>query len=98
MKSLIQPHVRAPESARAHDLRAHATSKAWFARVPVNEVIRAAAWKTPSSFVAHYLTDTVSAEGSFAKSVLTRRPGLFQQRPDSSRRGQPDVRRSETHA
>ena len=73
IRSLILPHVQTSEPVRAHDVRAHATSKAWFAGVPLEEVIRAAAWKTPSSFVSHYLTNTVSAEGSFARTVLTRK-------------------------
>ena len=36
--------------------------------------MKAAAWKTPSSFVSCYLTDTISAEGAFARSGL-RIPG-----------------------
>ncbi|KAJ8019670.1 hypothetical protein HOLleu_41344 [Holothuria leucospilota] len=77
IRSLIIPHVRSSESVRAHDVRAHATSKAWFAGVPLEEIIKAAAWKTPSSFVSHYLTDTVSAEGAFTRAVLTRRHPAF---------------------
>lgn len=34
------------------------------------ETMKAAAWKTPSSFVSCYLTDTVSAEGPFARTIL----------------------------
>ena len=68
---LIRPHIQPGESLRAHDLRGHATSKAWFASVSLEDIMRAAAWKTPSSFVSHYLTNTISAEGTFARTVLS---------------------------
>lgn len=41
---------------RAHDIRAVATSEAWFRGVPIEDIIKAACWKTPSTFVACYLT------------------------------------------
>ena len=68
--NLIKPHVQSEEPVRAHELRGHVTSKAWFNNIPLEVIMRAAAWKTPSSFVSHYLTDTLSAEGSFARTVL----------------------------
>ena len=71
---VITPHTTPGEGVRAHDIRGHATSKAWFARVPLDDIMRAAAWKTPSTFVSSYLTNTVSAEAAFASSVL-RAPG-----------------------
>lgn len=77
---LILPHVNREDSVRAHDIRAHASSRAWFAGVPLEEILRAAAWKTPSSFVASYLTDIVSSQGAFARAALgvstSRTPGL----------------------
>lgn len=74
---LITPHASQEDQVRAHDVRAHTTSSAWFRGVPMDEIMKAAAWKTPSTFVASYLTDVVSSEGTFARSVLqgpSRRP------------------------
>ena len=70
ISNLIKPFATKDEVVRAHDIRGHSTSKAWFSRVPLEDIMRAAAWLTPSSFVSHYLTDTVSSEGAFARSVL----------------------------
>lgn len=67
---LIQPHARQDESVRAHDVRAHSSSRAWFRGIPLDDIIKAAAWKTPSTFVSCYLTDTLSAEGDFARATL----------------------------
>lgn len=77
IKSLISLHSQPSERVRAHDVQAHATSKTWFAGIPLEDIIKAAGWKMPSSFVSHYLTDTVSAEGAFAKAVLTRRTSVL---------------------
>lgn len=71
IKDLIKPHANEGERVRAHDLRGHATSKAWFGHINLEDIMKAAAWKTPSSFVSCYLTDTISAEGSFARAVLS---------------------------
>lgn len=69
--SLISPHADAHERVRAHDVRAQATSLAWFKGIPLHDVMAAAAWKSPSSFVSNYLTDVVSTEGAFASSILS---------------------------
>ena len=78
--NLISPHASNDESIHAHQLRAHATSTAWFKGVSLDNILRAAAWKTPSTFVACYLTNVVSEEGAFARAVLgvpdLHRPGL----------------------
>ena len=83
--NLITPFTSPDEPIHAHQLRAHAASSAWFKGVSLDDILRAAAWKTPSTFVASYLTDVVSQEGAFARAVLgvsgQRRPGL----PPSSR-------------
>ena len=39
---LIRELVNLPAGVRAHDLRGQAASKAWFARVPLEEIMRAA--------------------------------------------------------
>ena len=72
--NLIKPFTEEGERVRAHDLRGHATSKAWFGHIHLEDIMSAAAWKTPSTFVSHYLTDILTAEGAFARSVL-RAPG-----------------------
>ena len=68
---LIKEVVADPEGIRAHDVRGQAASKAWFAHVPLEEIMRAATWKTPTTFVSTYMVDTVSAERSFSRTVLT---------------------------
>ena len=75
IKNLIAPHVTDSQGPRAHDVRGHATSKAWFSKVPLEDILSAAAWKTPSSFVSCYLTDTVTPRGRFARAVLGVRQG-----------------------
>ena len=67
---LIRPHSLPGESVRAHDVRSHATSRARFRGIPLGDIIRAAAWKTPSTFASVYLTDTLSAEGNFSRAAL----------------------------
>ena len=68
--NLISPFSEPDEPVHAHQLRAHATSTAWFRGISLNDIMKAAAWKTPSTFVASYLTDVVSEEGAFARAVL----------------------------
>ena len=70
IRDLIKPHVSEDERVRAHDVRGHAASRAWFSGVPLEEVMKAASWKTPTSFVSCYLTDTLAREGSFARGAL----------------------------
>ena len=55
----------------AHETRAVATSWAFFKGVPLPDILRAAAWKTPSTFVSCYLRDVLQAEGRVGRSVLT---------------------------
>ena len=52
-----------------------------FAGVHLEEIIKAATWKTPTSFVACYLADT--AEGTFARAAL-RAPRREAQNPPPS--------------
>ena len=66
----ITPFTTPEDSPRAHDVRAHASSIAWFRGIPLSDIMRAASWKTPSTFVASYLTNVISPEARFAKSVL----------------------------
>ena len=70
ISELIKGIVRSPCGVRTHDVRGQAASKAWFSRVPLEEILKAATWKTASTFVSCYLTDVLSAEGEFSRSVL----------------------------
>ena len=70
IRDLIRPHVSPSERPRAHDVRGHSTSRAWFTGVPLEDIMKAAAWKTPTSFISCYLTDTLSREGAFARAAL----------------------------
>ena len=83
--SLIAKHAKPGESIRAHDVRAHASSTAWFRGVPLLDIMKAAAWKTPSSFVSTYLTNVISAEGVFATSVLRGSSSQVRNLPPTSR-------------
>lgn len=67
---MITPFADKDDQVRAHSIRAQSTSKAWFRGVPLQDILKAAAWKTPSSFVSCYLTDVVSADAAFARAVL----------------------------
>ena len=65
---VISPHARG--RVRAHEVRGVAASRALFSGVSIQDILRAAAWKTPSTFVACYLTDALTAEASFGRAVL----------------------------
>ena len=67
---LISPHSKG-HKVRAHDVRGQAASKALFAGVPLGDILKAAAWKTPTTFVSCYLTNTLTAEAAFGTAVLT---------------------------
>ncbi|PIK48260.1 putative USP6 N-terminal-like protein-like [Apostichopus japonicus] len=55
---------------RAHDIRGISASTALFAGIPIEDILKAAAWKTPTTFVACYLTDTLHAEAAFGSAVM----------------------------
>ena len=71
LTEVITPHAQA--RVRAHQVRGMAASKALFAGVPIEDILKAAAWKTPSTFVACYLSDTLAAETAFGRAVLAPR-------------------------
>ena len=68
LSEVIRPHAQG--QVRAHEVRGQAASRALFAGVPVEDILKAAAWKTPSSFVSCYLSDTLSAEAAFGRAAL----------------------------
>ncbi|KAJ8042119.1 NACHT domain- and WD repeat-containing protein 1 [Holothuria leucospilota] len=82
---MISPHANHDEQVRAHDVRAHASSAAWFQGIPLQQIMEAAAWKTPSTFVASYLTNVISSEGVLQRSGLSdSASGRGRGRPPSS--------------
>ena len=69
---IILPFADPGERIRAHDVRAHSSSLAWFRGVSLQDILKAAAWKSPSSFVSCYLSDVVSSDSAFGRAVLQR--------------------------
>ena len=61
-----------PDHLRAHSTRAQSTSTALFNKVPIEEIMRAADWRTESTFARHYSLDLwKSAEGRVARATLS---------------------------
>ena len=56
------PRVKGPRKSPRRE--GASTSTALFAGVPVEDIIKAGAWKTPTTFVQCYLTDTLAQEDS----------------------------------
>ena len=56
---------------RAHDTQGVAASWALLARVPIQEIMDAAAWKTPVTFARHYLKDLPNLKGRFGRAVIS---------------------------
>jgi len=72
LAEVIRPHTH--DRVRAHDIRGVAASRALFAGVPVPDILKAAAWKTPSTFVSCYLSNSLAADSAFGLAVLARPP------------------------
>ena len=61
-----------PEGLKAHSVRAVATSRAFAAALPIEEICSAAIWSRPSTFIKHYQLDKHSRERArFGQSVLS---------------------------
>ena len=57
-------------SPHAHDTRSISTSWALFSGVSVEEIHKAAYWRSPNSFISFYLRDVPAAEPSFSRAAL----------------------------
>ena len=57
-------------SPRAHDTRSVSTSWALFSGVSVEEIHKAAYWRSPNSFISSYLRDIPATEPSFSRAAL----------------------------
>ena len=61
-----------PGQLRAHSVRAVATSTAYAAALPIEEICSAAIWSRPSTFIKHYQLDKHSSERArFGRTVLS---------------------------
>ena len=70
------PEALAPGNVpRAHDTRSVATSWALFNGVSVEEIHKAAYWRSPNSFISFYLKDVPAAEPSFSRAALSAAAG-----------------------
>ena len=65
---LVQAIIRAyprgmpGRAPKAHDIRSLTSSWALFRGVPIEEILQAAAWKTPNTFISIYLKDVLANE------------------------------------
>ena len=86
----LDPSAQGPP--RAHDVRAQATSCALFGGVCLSDILKAAAWRTPATFVSCFLTDTLQAEAAFVRATLagpSREAGPRPLRPPTGRASAP---------
>ena len=58
------------EKPRAHDTRSVSTSWALFQGSALEDILRAAFWRSPNSFISFYLRDIPASEARFAASSL----------------------------
>ena len=65
---VISPYTSGP--SRAHDVRGLASSRALFAGVNIQDILKAAAWRTPTTFVSCYLSDTQNSDAAFGRAAL----------------------------
>ncbi|XP_038074932.1 uncharacterized protein LOC119742822 [Patiria miniata] len=63
--------TRSENTAHAHDTKALTTSWAFLKGVPLPNILQAAAWKTPSTFVSCYLKDVLCSEGQAGQVALS---------------------------
>ncbi|PIK35689.1 hypothetical protein BSL78_27487 [Apostichopus japonicus] len=80
LMEIIRPFAVGTTLTRAHDIRGKAASTALFAGVPIEVILKAAAWRTPTTFVACYLSDSLQAEAAF-RSVVMRDPAGTRSHP-----------------
>ena len=70
------PAALAPGNVpHAHDTRSISTSWALFNGVSIEEIHRAAYWRSPNSFISFYLRDIPAAEPSFSRAALSAAAG-----------------------
>ena len=61
-----------PQRAKAHFTRAASASKALWAGVSLDNILKAADWSSDSTFARHYLQALREEEGAFGRAVLRR--------------------------
>ena len=57
-------------SITVHDVRAVSASWAFFKGVPMEDICKAACWKTPSTFTSYYLSGVPQRDSTHGRSVL----------------------------
>ena len=57
-------------SITAHDIRTVSASWAFFRGVPMEDICKAACWKTPSTFTSCYLSEVPQRDSAHGRSVL----------------------------
>lgn len=67
---LVVPPGDFPSRPRAHDVRGVASSLALYKGVPLEEILQAAAWKSPNTFISSYLRDPLRLESRMASAFL----------------------------
>jgi len=71
IKAAYPEHGAPGVDPKAHDLRGVSATWAKFNHATVDEIISAAAWKTPSTFTACYIKDLNMAESRFGCKVMS---------------------------
>ena len=65
------PEALLSDSVRAHDTRGISASWALFQGTSMEEILQAAYWASPNTFVSYYLSDVISQDTRFASAVLS---------------------------
>ncbi|PIK62608.1 putative phosphatidylinositol 3-kinase regulatory subunit gamma [Apostichopus japonicus] len=65
---MIHPFTMGDTRPRDHNISGASASTALSAGIPIQDILKVAAWKTPTTFVACYLPDTLHAEAAFGSS------------------------------
>ena len=75
-EAILCPSAHQGSKSAAHETRSASTSWACQLGVPLSEIMRAACWKNPSTFISCYLKYVLQAEGRMGREVLqpTARP------------------------
>lgn len=68
LTKIISPNAQG--QIRAHKVWGQVRMKVVFSRLPIEDILKAAVWKTPTMFVACYLTDIISAKVAFGCAIL----------------------------
>ena len=71
IKAAGQTALVTDSAPHAHETRGVSTSWAMFAGVSQEEILQAAFWSTPNTFISCYLKDVPASEAAFSQAALT---------------------------